>query len=139
MQCCEELIGDYHEVCLRHTLCLQHVKQPRERVAHSVCAALESYSCGKGRTLSPIHGLQAAVRERCPPKSAHVALPSMTTTYHFYIWLARRPHQNQTAASSINDTQHAIWIHHTTVLQRQLPTLSQPRTDVTELSDIVGD
>ena len=83
VQCCEELLRDYHEVCLRHTLLHQHVNEPRKAVAPSVFAAVDSYP--------PMHGLQAAVSERCPPKSAHLALTSMTITYHFYIWMARRP------------------------------------------------
>ena len=60
-QCCDELLRDYHEVCLRHTLRLQHVKQPRkmsllqclqhwsrtiaERIGHCIADAWASSSC----------------------------------------------------------------------------------------------
>ena len=30
VQCCEELLRDYHDVCRKQTLRLQHVKQPRK-------------------------------------------------------------------------------------------------------------
>ena len=43
VQCCEELLRDYHEVCLRHTLLRHHVNGPGKVVAPSVFAALESY------------------------------------------------------------------------------------------------
>ena len=60
-QCCDELLRDCHEVCLRYTLRLQHVKQPRkilllqclqhwsltiaERVGHCIADAWASSSC----------------------------------------------------------------------------------------------
>ena len=127
------------------SLRLQHVKQPRkvsllqclqhcwsltiaERIlGHCIADAWASSSCE--RTVPS----QVCA---CSIDFYDINIPLLYLDGETTMWITT--HQNQTATSSINDTQHAIWIHHTTATNNCIPTVYEPRTDVTGLSDMWG-
>ena len=137
-------LGPYHEVCLRHTLRLQHVKQPRKV---SLLQCLQHWS----PTLA--EGVEHCIADAWASSSCERTVPSQVCAWYIDIYDNNIPllHLDGETTMWITTTSEPdcrqLNQRHTTCymdpphncnVQLYIPTVSQPRTDVTGLSDMWG-
>ncbi len=142
VQCCEELLRDYHEVCPRHTLRLQHVKQPRkvsllqclqhfsltiaERVGHCVADAWASSSCER---IVPSEVCARSI-DFYDNNILLLHLDGETT-----MWITTT---SEPDCCQLNQRYITCYMGPPHNCNEHIPTVSQSRTDVTGLSDMWG-